>query len=207
MRAIDECLASIVPVVTERGGAVVITADHGNAEMMWDDANDQPHTAHTLNPVPVVLCCDDLVGAKVRPMGILADVAPTLADWFRLDEGPDGPRSLLAVTDTYVEREFPPRAVVVGDGAGRASLRTDDWRLIVGRGGEATLYRVERMQELEIDVAPEHPDVVAALREELVEFFAAAPDEWAVRGRREAVTPDDLPPNVLESLKSLGYIE
>jgi 2,3-bisphosphoglycerate-independent phosphoglycerate mutase len=90
--AVDTCLARIVPVVTAKGGLVAITADHGNAEMMWDDVNDQPHTAHTTNPVPIVLCSEDLVGAKLRKMGILADVVPTLLQVAKLkpSEGMDG---------------------------------------------------------------------------------------------------------------------
>jgi 2,3-bisphosphoglycerate-independent phosphoglycerate mutase len=78
VRAVDGCLARIVPAVTAKGGLVAITADHGNAEQMWDEEHDQPHTAHTTNPVPLVLCAEDLRGAKLRRMGILADVAPTL---------------------------------------------------------------------------------------------------------------------------------
>jgi 2,3-bisphosphoglycerate-independent phosphoglycerate mutase len=95
--AVDTCLSRIVPIVTAKGGLVAITADHGNAEMMWDIVNDQPHTAHTTNPVPIVLCAEDLVGAKLRPMGILADVAPTLLllGGLQPSEGMDGV-SLLA---------------------------------------------------------------------------------------------------------------
>jgi len=78
VRAIDRALARFVPLVTARGGLVAITADHGNAEQMWDEVNDQPHTAHTTNPVPIVLCAEDLRGLALRPMGILADVVPTL---------------------------------------------------------------------------------------------------------------------------------
>ena len=78
VRAVDRALARIVPLATARGGLVAITADHGNAEQMWDELNDQPHTAHTTNPVPIVLCAEDLRGVALRPMGILADVVPTL---------------------------------------------------------------------------------------------------------------------------------
>ncbi len=94
--AVDACLARIVPAVTRRGGLVAITADHGNAELMWDSVHDQPHTAHTTNPVPLVLCAEDLIGAKLRPMGILADVAPTLLDAMGIapTDGMDG-RSLF----------------------------------------------------------------------------------------------------------------
>jgi 2,3-bisphosphoglycerate-independent phosphoglycerate mutase len=95
--AVDACLARIVPAVVRHGGLVAITADHGNAELMWDAEHDQPHTAHTTNPVPIVLCCEDLLGARLRPMGILADVAPTLLELAGLPRSPgmDG-LSLLA---------------------------------------------------------------------------------------------------------------
>ena len=78
VRTVDECLARIVPEVTKRGGLISITADHGNSEQLWDPAHDSPHTAHTTNPVPIVFCAEDLVGAKTREMGVLGDVAPTL---------------------------------------------------------------------------------------------------------------------------------
>jgi 2,3-bisphosphoglycerate-independent phosphoglycerate mutase len=78
VRAVDQSLARFVPLVTAQGGLVAITADHGNAEQMWDEVNDQPHTAHTTNPVPIVFCAEDLRGVALRPMGILADVVPTL---------------------------------------------------------------------------------------------------------------------------------
>ena len=79
-------------LILERGGSVVITADHGNSEMLWDQRNDQPHTAHTLNPVPIVFCSNQLIGAPLRERGILADVAPSLLDILELQpsEGMDG---------------------------------------------------------------------------------------------------------------------
>jgi 2,3-bisphosphoglycerate-independent phosphoglycerate mutase len=97
VRAVDRSLVRIVPLVTARGGLVAITADHGNAEQMWDDEHGQPHTAHTTNPVPLVLCAEDLRGTRLRPMGILADVVPTLCTLTDIprSSGMDG-ASLLA---------------------------------------------------------------------------------------------------------------
>jgi len=92
VRAIDACLKRIVPEVLRRGGVAAITADHGNSEMLWDAENNQPHTAHTLNPVPIVFCSSDLIGAKIRSHGVLADVAPSLLELLKLErsEGMDG---------------------------------------------------------------------------------------------------------------------
>ncbi len=89
---IDECLARIVPAVTERGGTIAITADHGNSEQLWDPSSDQPHTAHTLNPVPIIFCSEDLVGTKMRERGLLADVAPSLLEILNIPKssGMDG---------------------------------------------------------------------------------------------------------------------
>jgi 2,3-bisphosphoglycerate-independent phosphoglycerate mutase len=97
VRAVDACLKRIVPEVVRRGGLVAITADHGNAELMVDPVTGEPHTAHTTNPVPIVLCADDVVGMRLRPMGVLADVAPTLLELAGLPKSPgmDGV-SLLA---------------------------------------------------------------------------------------------------------------
>jgi 2,3-bisphosphoglycerate-independent phosphoglycerate mutase len=57
---------------------VAITADHGNSEQMRDPSTGQPHTAHTLNPVPFLLIGERFRGARLREHGVLADVAPTL---------------------------------------------------------------------------------------------------------------------------------
>ena len=73
VETVDGCLGEVVAAVHESGGACVITADHGNADEMLE-ADGSPQTAHSMNPVPLVVTAD--VGA-LRP-GILADVAPTL---------------------------------------------------------------------------------------------------------------------------------
>ena len=57
--------------------ALLVTADHGNCEMMVDPVTGEPQTAHTLGPVPFILADPDLRGAKLRQDGVLADVAPT----------------------------------------------------------------------------------------------------------------------------------
>jgi 2,3-bisphosphoglycerate-independent phosphoglycerate mutase len=59
------------------GGALIITADHGNAEEMWNTKLNEPHTAHTSNPVPVIIV-EDTKGMRVREGGSLRDVAPTM---------------------------------------------------------------------------------------------------------------------------------
>ncbi len=74
VEAVDECLGQVVDAVHEKGGACLITADHGNADEMLEP-DGSPDTAHSLNPVPVIVTAD--VGA-LRDGGVLADVAPTL---------------------------------------------------------------------------------------------------------------------------------
>ena len=75
MECLDTQLARFVPAVLKLGGVVLITADHGNAEVMWDDENNAPCTSHTTNPVNfIVVGMDDVV---VRDGG-LADIAPTI---------------------------------------------------------------------------------------------------------------------------------
>ena len=73
---IDDCLSQVVSAMRKIGGAVLITADHGNLEQMVDYVTGEPHTAHTLNPVPFIVV-DDRPHA-LRPSGVLADVAPTI---------------------------------------------------------------------------------------------------------------------------------
>jgi 2,3-bisphosphoglycerate-independent phosphoglycerate mutase len=75
IEVLDKCIGSVVTAMRDVGGEVLITADHGNAEMMADPKTHQAHTAHTLNEVPLLY-----VGRKasVAHGGALQDVAPTL---------------------------------------------------------------------------------------------------------------------------------
>ncbi|MEO0486811.1 MAG: 2,3-bisphosphoglycerate-independent phosphoglycerate mutase [Pseudomonadota bacterium] len=75
--AVDRGLAQVVAALEAEGGAMIVTADHGNCELMADPETGGPHTAHTLNPVPVILFGGP-EGATLRDGGRLADLAPTV---------------------------------------------------------------------------------------------------------------------------------
>jgi 2,3-bisphosphoglycerate-independent phosphoglycerate mutase len=75
IETVDACLGDVVAAVQATGGALFITADHGNADEMLED-DGSPDTAHSLNPVPVIITVDGV--GPLREGGILADVAPTL---------------------------------------------------------------------------------------------------------------------------------
>jgi 2,3-bisphosphoglycerate-independent phosphoglycerate mutase len=77
VETVDECLGRIHSALAPRGGAWIITADHGNAETMIDPVTGGPHTYHTTNPVPFILLCEDN-HARLRPGGSLRDISPTL---------------------------------------------------------------------------------------------------------------------------------
>ena len=75
IETLDTCIGRVVAAQIARGGEVLITADHGNAEKMRDESTGQAHTAHTLNLVP---CLYVGRAAKARDGGALQDIAPTL---------------------------------------------------------------------------------------------------------------------------------
>ena len=83
-KTVDECVGRIVEKIQAMGGAVLITADHGNAETMADE-NGQPHTAHTLNPVPLILVDDTRRQAVLRE-GVLGDIAPTILEIMGIEK-------------------------------------------------------------------------------------------------------------------------
>ena len=82
--AVDEGLGKVLAALEKAGGAMIVTADHGNCETMVDPETGGPHTAHTINPVPVVLVGGP-DGAKLSN-GILADLAPTLLELLNVDK-------------------------------------------------------------------------------------------------------------------------
>jgi 2,3-bisphosphoglycerate-independent phosphoglycerate mutase len=78
VETVDTCLGEIYKAVRARGGAMLITADHGNAEQMIDPATGGPHTAHTTNPVPFIVISEDAQRLSLRQDGSLQDISPTV---------------------------------------------------------------------------------------------------------------------------------
>ena len=85
VRVVDHCLGQIYQTALAHRTSLVVTADHGNCEMMIDPLTGGPHTQHTLGPVPLYLVDPDSRGHTLRT-GILADVAPTLLSLYGLPQ-------------------------------------------------------------------------------------------------------------------------
>jgi 2,3-bisphosphoglycerate-independent phosphoglycerate mutase len=84
VQAVDAGLGRIYDAIRAKGGAWIITADHGNAEMMIDPVTKGPHTYHTTNPVPFIVVSDQQV--KLRTDGALQDIAPTVLGMLGLEQ-------------------------------------------------------------------------------------------------------------------------
>ena len=85
IETIDECVGRVVKAVEDVNGVLLITADHGNSEQMIDYATGEPHTAHTTNPVPLILVTSNK-NLKLKSGGKLADLAPTMLDLMNLEK-------------------------------------------------------------------------------------------------------------------------
>ena len=84
-QTVDRCLGRIVPAVLDAGGQLLITADHGNCEEMVD-ARGEIMTAHSTNPVPLIYVADEKAKVRLRPEGMLADIAPTMLSILGIDK-------------------------------------------------------------------------------------------------------------------------
>lgn len=82
VEAVDECVGKTVDAVLAKGGVALITADHGNADKMYED-DGSPFTAHTTNPVPFIVVGKD---CELREGGVLADIAPTMLKLLGLEQ-------------------------------------------------------------------------------------------------------------------------
>jgi 2,3-bisphosphoglycerate-independent phosphoglycerate mutase len=85
VEAVDTGLGTVLEALKETGGAALVTADHGNCEVMVDPETGEPHTAHTLNPVPLIMVGGP-AGAHLGEGGCLADLAPSLLALMKLPQ-------------------------------------------------------------------------------------------------------------------------
>ncbi len=86
VKAVDECIGKITDALISRGGKCIITADHGNADMMIDADNGGAFTAHTTNPVPVIIVDPSDAKKNLREGGKLCDLCPTILDLMGLEK-------------------------------------------------------------------------------------------------------------------------
>ena len=81
VKTVEECVEKMTELILKKGGSVLITADHGNADRMYEDEETKkPFTAHTTNDVPLILVSNEYKNAKLASGGVLADIAPTLLE-------------------------------------------------------------------------------------------------------------------------------
>ncbi|MFO7717147.1 MAG: 2,3-bisphosphoglycerate-independent phosphoglycerate mutase, partial [Desulfohalobium sp.] len=105
-QAVDACAGRVVQAVLESGGRVLLTADHGNADVMQGE-NGTPYTAHSQNPVPFV--CIDRQPQDLRFDGVLGDIAPTLLELWKMEPpaAMTGHSLLQHATETGPSQETP----------------------------------------------------------------------------------------------------
>ena len=89
VETVDRCLARVLPAAERAGATVLITADHGNCELMIDPATGGPHTAHTTNPVPLVIIDPGTGTRTLRAGGSLRDVGPTILTMLGIEPPPE----------------------------------------------------------------------------------------------------------------------
>src|SRR5215813_6058987 len=100
VETVDACLGEIYQAVRRRAGAMLITADHGNAEMMIDPVTGGPHTAHTTNPVPFIVVSEDAQKFTLKPNGSLQDISPTVLGMLNFPQPKEMTGKDLRVTKT-----------------------------------------------------------------------------------------------------------
>ncbi|WP_158944103.1 2,3-bisphosphoglycerate-independent phosphoglycerate mutase [Granulicella sp. S190] len=100
VETVDTQLGRIYQAIRQRGGSLLVTADHGNAEMLIDPVSGGPHTAHTTNPVPFLYVTEDGKKRSLREGGSLRDISPTILSLLKLDQPNQMTGGNLASLDT-----------------------------------------------------------------------------------------------------------
>ena len=125
IETVDACLGELVAAVHERGGACVVTADHGNADHMLEP-DGSPNTAHSLNPVPLVVT---VAGRELAGPGILADVAPTVLALLGEPQPAEMTGSLAAMLNApRARREMSAASTPAVDETDLSDLELRAWR-------------------------------------------------------------------------------
>ncbi|MCX7648842.1 MAG: alkaline phosphatase family protein [Elusimicrobiales bacterium] len=89
VEVVDECVGKVVGEALKKDYVVMITADHGNSEEMWDYKINMPKTSHTTNPVEFILVGNKVKNIKLRERGILSDIAVTIIDFLGIKKPKD----------------------------------------------------------------------------------------------------------------------
>jgi 2,3-bisphosphoglycerate-independent phosphoglycerate mutase len=95
VQTVDECVGIVKEAVKETNGCLLVTSDHGNAEIMLAEDGESPQTAHSINPVPLIIYGADV---RLKP-GRLADIAPTLLELLGLEKPEDMTGESLIIND------------------------------------------------------------------------------------------------------------
>jgi 2,3-bisphosphoglycerate-independent phosphoglycerate mutase len=106
VETVDRELGRIYQAVKQYGGSLLVTADHGNAEMLIDPATGGPHTAHTTNPVPFLLVTDEK-GVTVRDGGSLRDISPTILSLLKMEQPGDMTGGDLRISQGNLDATIP----------------------------------------------------------------------------------------------------
>lgn len=85
VKAVDECVKRVIDVILEKDGIAMITADHGNVDLMEDPVSHVPFTAHTTNPVPFIVVSNRFKNIELKECGKLADIAPTMLKLMEIE--------------------------------------------------------------------------------------------------------------------------
>ncbi len=85
VKAVDECVKRVIDVILEKDGIALITADHGNVDLMEDPITHVPFTAHTTNPVPFIVVSNRYKNVEMKSQGKLADIAPTMLKLMEIE--------------------------------------------------------------------------------------------------------------------------